>query len=483
MQTSVIFRILGLLLMMFSFSMLPPIAINWYYHDGASYPFLLAFALTFITGLICWFPLRHKHAELKIRDGFLVVVLFWLVLSFFGALPFLFDHLHGITFTNAIFESISGLTTTGANVFHNLAAMPHDILFYRQQLHLLGGMGIIVLAVAILPMLGVGGMQLYRAETPGPIKDAKLTPRITETAKTLWYIYLTLIAICGLSYWLAGMSPFDAVCESFSTISTGGFSPHDASLAYYHSNTIDLICSLFMLLSAVNFGLHFAALQSRSVKTYWKNSEFRVYILVWLIAVIAVVTTLICHHTYQHISDDIVKGITNTTSLSATAGYSDGNFGAWPTFVPFLIMFMALVGGCAGSTAGGLKIIRLAIMSKQAKRELMRLLHPKAIFSIKLGGRTLPEQIVQAVLGFVAIYILIYVVLLMLTLATGTDITTAYGALSACITNAGAGIGKVSENFDTLNIASKWLMIVAMFVGRLEFLTVLVLFTPAFWRK
>jgi trk system potassium uptake protein TrkH len=483
MQTSVIFRILGLLLMVFSFSMLPPIAINWYYADGTSYPFLIAFTATFVTGLIFWLPLRNKRAELKIRDGFVIVVLFWIVLSFFGALPFIIIKLPGVTIIDAIFESVSGLTTTGANVFHNLAHMPHDVLFYRQQLHLLGGMGIIVLAVAILPMLGVGGMQLYRAETPGPIKDAKLAPRIAETAKTLWYIYLALIAICGLSYWLAGMCPFDAACEAFSTISTGGFSPHDASLSYYHSNTIDIICSVFMLLSAINFGLHFSVLQSRSLKTYWRNTEFRTYISLWLCAVTIVISVLIYHHTYQHISTDIIRGLTNTTSLMATAGYTDGNFGMWPTFVPYLIMFMALIGGCAGSTAGGLKIIRLVVMAKQARRELLRLLHPKAIFSLRFGGNSLPEQIVQAVLGFVAIYIVIYAALLMLTLATGTDITTAYGALSACITNAGAGIGKVSSNFDTLNTASKWIMIVAMFAGRLEFLTILILFTPSFWRR
>ncbi len=483
MQTSVIFRILGLLLMIFSFSMLAPIAINWYYADGSSYQFLIAFAATFMTGLICWLPLRDKHAELKVRDGFVIVVLFWIVLSLFGALPFIITKLPNVTITDAIFESVSGLTTTGANVFHNLDHMPHNILFYRQQLHLLGGMGIIVLAVAILPMLGVGGMQLYRAETPGPIKDAKLAPRIAETAKTLWYVYLSLIALCGLSYWLAGMGPFDAACEAFSTISTGGFSPHDASLSYYHSNAIDIICTIFMLLSAMNFGLHFSVVQSRSLKTYWRNTEFRAFIGVWIFAITIVSGALIHHHTYSHISDDIIRGITNTTSLMATAGYTDGSFGVWPTFVPYFIMFMALVGGCAGSTAGGLKIIRLVVMAKQARRELLRLLHPKAIFSLRFGGNPLPEQIVQAVLGFVAVYIIVYVTLLMLTMATGTDITTAYGSLSACITNAGAGIGRVSDNFDTLNTASKWLMIVAMIVGRLEFLTVLVLFTPSFWKK
>ena len=469
--------------MLFSFSMLTPIIFNFYYQDGINYPFYLSFFVTFISGLALWIPFRKQREELKVRDGFFIVSVFWIVLSLFGALPFLIDQVHGITFSNAVFESVSGLTTTGASILSHLDTIPHNILYYRQQLHLLGGMGIIVLAIAILPMLGIGGMQLYRAETPGPIKDSKITPRITETAKTLWLVYSGLIVTCGLSYYLAGMTPFDAMCESFSTISTGGFSIHDASLAYYHSNTIDLICSFFMLISGVNFGLHYVVVKSRKLTSYWKDPEFKTYICVWATVVGIIILTLYCHNTYKHVTDDIVKSITNTTSLMATAGYSDGNFGLWPTFVPFLIMFMALLGGSTGSTAGGLKMMRLAIMGKQARREWLRLLHPSAIFSIKLGGKTVPQQIVMAILGFVGIYLLVYVVLLMLTLATGTDITTAYGALSACITNAGAGIGKVSSNFNTLNLASKWIMIAAMLLGRLEFLTILILFTPSFWRK
>lgn len=483
MQIKTILRLLGLLLMIYSFSMLPPVGVNWIYHDGIIGPFIIAFAATFITGLLLWIPFRKYHAELKIRDGFLVVVLFWVILCAFGSLPFILTKIPGVSFTNAIFESVSGLTTTGANTFYHLDRMSHAILYYRQQLHFLGGMGIIVLAVAILPMLGVGGMQLYRAETPGPIKDAKLAPRVTETAKTLWYIYIGLIVFCGLSYWIAGMNPFDAICEAFSTISTGGFSPHDANLTYYHSNTIDLLCSFFMLTGAVNFGLHFAVVQSRNLKLYFKDIEFRSYIFLWLTAVVIVIVTLLYHHTYQNPVDAIVKGITNTTSLAATAGYSDGDFGAWPTFVPYLIMLMALIGGCAGSTAGGLKIIRLNLMIKQSMRELRKLLHPKAIYSIKFGEQILPEYIIQAMWGYIAIYIGVYIVLFMATMATGTDVTTAYGALSACITNAGAGIGKVSLTFDTLNVTSKWIMIFAMIAGRLELLTLLVLFTPAFWRR
>lgn len=478
-----ILRLLGILMMIFSFSMLTPVGINSYYWDGTFEPFIISFVITFLAGFILWLLFRKQRKELKIEDGFLIVVLIWVILSFFGALPFLLAKLPDVTFTDAVFETMSGLTTTGANVFHHLDQMSHSILYYRQQLHLIGGMGIIVLAVAILPMLGVGGMQLYRAETPGPIKDVKLTPRITQTAKTLWYVYLGLIAFCALSYWLAGMSPFDAVGESFSTISTGGFSLHDASFSYYNSLTIDVIGSIFMLLAATNFGLHFAAIQGRSIKCYFKNTEFRVFIIIVAVITIVVMITLLSHNVYKNLGVAFVHAFLTTVSMESTTGYTDGNFSMWPTFVPFLLMFAAIIGGCAASTAGGMKVVRFTLLLKHAKSEFMRLLHPKAVISIKLGERTLSEQIIYSIWGFIAVYFGLYVILFFMLLATGLDVTTTYGTLSACITNAGAGIGKIDVTFDVLNTTSKWLMIFAMLAGRLEFLTILILFTPSFWKK
>ena len=483
MRYSSIFRLLGLLMIIFSFSMLPSIAINFYYHDGTYGPFIISFIITFLAGTLLWFLFRNNRKELQIRDGFLIVVLIWVVLSLFGALPFLLDKLPGVTFTDAIFETMSGLTTTGANVFHHLNQMSHAILYYRQQLHLLGGMGIIVLAVAVLPMLGIGGMQIYRAEMPGPMKESKLYPRITETAKTLWYIYLGLIMLCALSYWLAGMSPFNAIGESYSTISTGGFALHDASIGYYHSLTIDVIATIFMTLAALNFGLHFAALQNRSLKGYWKDVEFRVFIGIIAVITIIVTINLIAHHVYKNPLLALLHGWLATTSLETTTGFTDGNFAAWPTFVPYLLMFAPIIGGCAASTAGGMKIIRFTLLFKQAKRELMRLLHPQAVITLKLGKQSLSEQVIQSIWGFIAVYFALYVVLLLLLLATGLDFTTAYGTLSSCFTNAGAGIGKIAPSYDVLNTTSKWLMIFAMLAGRLEFLTILVLFTPSFWRR
>jgi trk system potassium uptake protein TrkH len=483
MQNNALFRILGLIIIIFSASMLPSLGVNFIYADGSYLPFVVSFIITLAAGFLLWFPFRNSHQELKIRDGFLIVVLIWTVLSLFGALPFLLARIPGITFTNAIFETVSGLTTTGANVFHHLQQMPHDILYYRQQLHLLGGMGIIVLAVAILPMLGVGGMQLYRAETPGPIKDSKLYPRITETAKTLWYIYLGLIALCTLFYWLAGMNFFDALGESYSTISTGGFSLHDNSFGFYHSLTIDTIASIFMLLSAANFGLHFAFLQKCSLNTYWKDPEFKLFI-----AIVAIVTTitmivLSIHHVFATPGATFIHALLGATSLQTTTGFTDSNFADWPSFLPFLIMLTPIIGGCAASTAGGMKVIRFSLIFKQAKRELTCLLHPKAIVNIKFGQQTLSTQIIYSMWGFIAVYFTLYVALLLMLLATGLDFTTAFGTLSSCMTNAGAGIGKIATSYDILNPTSKWLMIFAMLAGRLEFLTIFVLFTPAFWRK
>jgi trk system potassium uptake protein len=483
MRISTILRILGIMLMIFSFSMLTPILINWIYHDGKNTFFLISFALTFVTGFVFWLPCRNQHYELKVRDGFLIVFLFWVVLCFFGALPFILAKLPQVTITDAIFESVSGLTTTGSNAFYHLDQMTHSILYYRQQLQFLGGMGIIVLAVAILPMLGIGGIQLYRAETPGPVKDYRLTPRITETAKRLWYIYIILIVCCAMAFWIAGMPIFNAIGESFGTISTGGFAMYDSSFAHYHSMTIDIICEVFMILGATNFALHYLAFREKSIKNYWKNIEFRAFIFMLLIVALITVATLFYFHTYQTIGATITKGLFTVVSLGSTTGFTNAGFDKWPTFLPFLVMIIAIIGGCGSSTSGGLKMIRFLLMCKHSKRELKKLIHPQAIFSIKFDGESLPDQIIQAMWGFIAVYIMLYVVLLLLLLATGIDFTTAFGALTACLTNAGAGVGNIASSFDKINITSKWLLIFAMLAGRLEIFTILVLFMPSFWRK
>ena len=330
MNWSVVQRILGLLLMIFSVTMLPPIPFSLYYGDGGWLPFLQGFGLTLLAGLIIWAPVRNVRRELRLRDGFLVVASFWTVLGTFGAAPLYLADVLSLSLTDAIFESMSGLTTTGATVLTNLDTLPRSILYYRQQLQWLGGMGIIVLAVAVLPMLGVGGMQLYRAETPGPVKDTKLTPRITETAKALWYVYLAFTSTCAVSYWLAGMGPFDAICHAFSTVAIGGFSTHDLSIGYFSSTTIDLIAIFFMFAAGINFSLHFFAWRFVKVSHYTSDHEFRAYATMLLIISIIVVSSLLFYGTYVDGQSAVINGIFQAVSIATTTGFSTADFAAWP---------------------------------------------------------------------------------------------------------------------------------------------------------
>lgn len=483
MQIKTILRILGILLMMFSLTMVPPILVELLYRDGALGPYVISCVVTVMTGLVLFALFHRNKKELKIRDGFLVVVLFWFVLSFFAAIPLMISPEPHDNLTDAMFETVSGFTTTGATVVSNVDTLPHAMRYYRQQLQFLGGMGIVVLAVAILPMLGIGGMQLYRAETPGPIKDSKLTPRITETAKTLWYIYVGLTVLCALAYWAAGMELFDAVGESFATIATGGFSMHDTSFAYYKSNTIELIATFFMLLGGTNFALHFTALKHRSLKHYFADEEFRVYLQILAVTFAFVCYVLLYNGIYAQNSTTVVKSLFNVVSLATTTGFVSGDFPLWPHFIPILIMVVALIGGCAASTAGGIKVMRALLLRKQSAREIQRLVHPKAVITIKFGNQRLPDNILQAMWAFIATFVGLFVVLVLFLMANGMDLVSAFGASVATLGNAGASVGSVSKGFNDVNTISKWVMILAMLAGRLEIFTLLVLFTPAFWRR
>ncbi len=484
MQFATIQRIIGLLLMIFSLSMLPPMVVSWLYADGAMLPFVTAFFLILGAGLIIWLPVRNHRRELRVRDGFLVVVVFWTVLGLSGAVPFMLAAAPKLSFTDAAFESISGLTTTGATVItSSIDALPPSILFYRQQLQWFGGMGIIVLAVAILPLLGIGGMQLYRAETPGPMKDTKLTPRITETAKALWYIYVTLTLVCALAYWLAGMSGFDAIAHSFSTVSIGGFSTHDASIGYFDSAVIEMVAVFFMLLAGMNFALHFLAWRSFSLKPYYYDSEVRVYLLVLGTLSVITVGYLYGTSTFPTFGDALHHGIFQAVSIGTTTGFTTAAFYFWPGFLPVLLLFASFIGGCAFSTAGGLKVIRFLLLYKQGVREITRLVHPNAHIPIKVGGKVLPERVVEAVWGFFSLYVACFVALMLIVLATGVDQVTAFSAVAACLNNLGPGLGEVGAHFGDLSPVAKWALCVAMLLGRLEIFTLLVLFTPTFWRN
>jgi trk system potassium uptake protein TrkH len=482
MHPAIIFRILGILLMVFSIALIPPILVSLIYQDSALGAFASALGITFATGALFWFPVRYRRQELRTRDGFVVTVLFWLVLAISGSLPLMLADNPGLSFTDAFFESLSGWTTTGATVITGIDDLPHSILFYRQLLQWLGGMGIIVLAVAILPMLGIGGMQLYRTETPGPMKDDKLTPRITETAKTLWYIYLALTIACAFGYYFAGMNVFDAICHAFSTVAIGGFSTHDASIGHFDSGLIESVAIFFMVISAFNFALHFYAWRFRSIKHYFADSEVKTLLTVLMLAAIVTFVTLVTTNSYS--PDEALRfGLFELVSIATTTGFATADFSLWPVFLPFLLFFLAFMGGCAGSTGGGLKVIRVLLIFKQGGREMKRLIHPNAIIPIRIGGRPVDDRVVEAVWGFFSVYLMLYLLMTVLLLATGLDFVTAFSAVGACMNNLGPGLGDVSAHYGEITDFAKWVLSFAMLLGRLEIFTLLVLFTPAFWRQ
>jgi len=481
MQLYAIQRIVGLLLMLFSVTMLPPVITAWIASEATIWIFLIAFLITACSGAIVWLPVRSYHKELRLRDGFVVVVMFWLVLGLFGAFPFAIgSHL---SYIDAIFESISGLTTTGATVITNIDGLPASVLYYRQQLQWLGGMGIIVLAVAILPMLGVGGMQLYRAETPGPMKDNKLTPRITETAKTLWYIYVGLTVACAVAYWVAGMSVFDALAHSFSTVAIGGFSTHDESIGYFDNAFVESVAIIFMLLSGINFALHFLAWRQLSFKPYLGDPETRAYITA--LSISAVITTLYLYvsGTFESFGGALHHGIFQAVSIGTTSGFTTAEYHTWPSFLPVMLLLMSFIGGCAGSTGGALKVIRVLLLLKQGIREIRRLIHPSAQFAVKIGDKSLAGRVIDAVWGFFSLYVVCFSLMSLMLAATGLDLVSSFSAVAACMNNLGPGLGEVGANYASISGIAKSILCVAMLLGRLEIFTLLVLLTPSFWRK
>ncbi|BDX04494.1 TrkH family potassium uptake protein [Planctobacterium marinum] len=483
MQYRSIVRILGLLVAMFSVTMVPPALVSLIFQDGGGLPFLLAFFLCLITGVAIWYPNKDARDDLRAKEGFLIVALFWAVLASFGALPLILMEQPQMSVTDAFFESFSGLTTTGATVIQGIEFLPKAVQFYRQQLQWLGGMGIIVLAVAILPILGVGGMQLYRAETPGPVKDSKMTPRIADTAKHLWYIYLSLTIACTVAYWLAGMSWFDAICHAFSTIAIGGFSTYDASLGHFDSTLINLVCVVFLWIAALNFALHYAAATGRSLKTYFSDPELKAFFSIQFTLVLITFLVLVYYELYDNAEQAFDQALLQAVSISTTAGFATTDFSQWPVFLPIILIFASFIGGCAGSTGGGLKVIRVLLLYLQGKREVDRLIHPKAIYSVKLGDRALPSRVVDAVWGFFSAYALVFVIIMICLIATGLDNLTAFSATAAMLNNLGPGLGEVAASYSTVSDAGKWFLILAMLFGRLEVFSLLVLFSPTFWRS
>nr|WP_290576353.1 TrkH family potassium uptake protein [Algiphilus sp.] len=476
-------RVVGLLLMLFSTTMLPPALVDLFYREGVALSFVVGFGITLVTGALLWLPVYSFRRELKIREGFLVAVLFWTVLSLFAAVPLYLALTPRLGIAQAAFEAVSGLTTTGATVITGLDTLPHGVLYYRQQLQWLGGMGIIVLAVAILPLLGVGGMQIYRAEVPGPIKDNKLTPRIRETARVLWQIYLTLTVACALAYYLAGMTPFDAVSHAFSTVSTAGFSTHDNSIGHFDSTLIEMICVVFMISGAINFGLHFAMLREKHPLAYWRDAEFKTFMGIILAITLFVTAVLWISGTYGSGVKAFTHALFQVVSIGTTSGFGTADHTSWPLLLPPLLLFASFIGGSAASTTGGIKVVRVMLLFKQGIREVVRMIHPNAELPIKIGHRTVPDRVVQAVWGFFSVYAGFYLIIFFLMLAAGLDVVTAFSAVAATLNNLGPGLGEVASNFAAVNDFGLWVGVFAMLLGRLEIFPLLVVLTPYFWRR
>lgn len=475
-------RIFGMLVAIFSFTLIPPIGVALYYGDGALMPFLEALPLTFLCGVALWLPVRHADHDLRLREGCLLVVLFWLVFGLVGAFPLYLADEGWHTLTDAMFEAVSGITTTGATAVTGLDTLPHALLYYRAQLAWLGGMGVIVLAVAVLPILGVGGMQLYRAETPGPMKDSKLTPRITETARALWTIYVALTCLCALAYWLAGMSLFDAITHAFTTMATCGFANYDASFAHFNSPLLEGIAVLFMLIAASNFSLHFLAWHRGSARFYLQDSEFKVYLMLMAVLALFVSATLYFHDHYELLAA-LRVGSFHLVSMATSTGYTTADFSLWPGALPVLLIISAAIGSSAGSTGGGIKVMRVILLAKFGYREILRIVHPSAEFPVKIGGRAVSAHILAAVTGFFAVYITLFLLFWFILMMLGLEAMTAFSAVSLSINNLGPGLGALSANFTSVGPAVKWVCIFAMLVGRLELFTLLAVLTPAFWRR
>ncbi|TDR20555.1 TrkH family potassium uptake protein [Marinicella litoralis] len=481
MNPRLIAKIIGLLLLVASSMMLPPALVGYIYQDGDVWPFIEGFGTLALIGAVPFFMYRNIHAELKIRSGFLVVGASWLIVGLAGALPLYLSDYMNLSVTDAIFESISGLTTTGATILTNIDELPHSIKYYRQQLQWFGGMGIIVLAVAVLPMLRIGGMQIFRAETPGPMKDQKLTPRITETAKALWYIYLGITVMCTLSYYMAGMNMFDAICHAFSTISIGGFSTYNASMGHFNNSLIEMIAVIFMIIAGINFASHFLAWKSASIRTYLLDTEVKVFIGFLALASLATSFQLYLTDTSGSLYESLRQGTFQAVSIGSTAGFTTESFHLWPGALPLLLILFSTIGGCAGSTGGGFKVIRMILLFKMSMRELYRLIHPHGKYLVKINGKTVNYRVLDSVSAFFVQFLFLLCVFGIILAGLGENLTTAFSASLACLTNLGPALGDAGSNYASLSDGSKSILTIAMIFGRLELFTLFILLIPAYW--
>ena len=480
---SPVYRALGMIIMLFGLTMLAPLILSYVTNDGAQSAYDEAFALTMLSGALLWYRYRKCKRDLTIRDGFLMVVLVWSVLPAFAAVP-LMIHL-GISHTDAYFETMSGLTTTGSTVLSNLDTMPMSINLWRHLLVWIGGMGLIVLAIAILPLLGIGGRQMFKAETPGPMIVSKMTPRIAQTAKGLWLVYLGVTVACILSYRWAGMEWFDAFCHAFSTMGLGGFSTHDASFGFFDSPEIEFVAIVFMLIAGMNFGTLFLAVIGRSVRPYLRDPEAGWFIGVTLFSIFMVAMYIWKDGVYAEFETALRHAAFNVVSIATTTGYASVDYALWPIFAPLWMLFLSSFATSAGSTGGGIKMMRALLLYKQVFRELLRAMHPNAVYNVRIGGQVAPQAILFAVLAFAFMYMVSVVSMTLVLAFTGLDIISAFTAVVASINNTGPGLGVVgpSTTYEVLDDFQTWVCTFAMLLGRLEIFTLLVVLTPSFWRK
>lgn len=479
-----VLNVLGKMILVFGLTMTIPLALAYWVDDGARWAFKESILITLGCGLIMWFSTRRYKRELQTRDGFLLVVLVWSGLPAFAMLPFLL-YLPELSLSMAYFEAVSGLTATGGTVLSGLDEMPLSINLWRGEIVWLGGMGLIVLAVAILPLLGVGGRQLFKAETPGPMKENKLTPRIAETAKGLWLIYASLTLICILAYYWAGMTGFDAVMHAFTTLGLGGFSSHDASFGYWDSPLIESVAIVFMLIAGINFATHFLAWRAKSLISYRFDPEVGWFLFIVFISCVAFAYYLWIFDYYPDPLTALRYASFNLVSVATTTGYSSTDYSMWPMIVPFWMLFLSAFCTSSGSTGGGIKMMRARILYQQVHRELVTMMHPSAITPAKLGKSVVSNRIVFAVLVFLFVYFTSIVVMTLILTLSGLDEITAFSAAVACINNLGPGLGEIgpATTYASLTDFQTWVCSFAMLLGRLEFFTLLVVFTPAFWRK
>ena len=471
-----IVNLFSILVLFFSLSYIFPIIISLIFDDGATELFMYTLLGVGLIGLVGLLATRKVDNELSQKDGFVIIVLFWVVLCFAGSIPF---YLSGMNAIDSIFESMSGITTTGATVISNLDTLPESLLFYRQLLQWMGGMGLIVLAIAVMPLLGIGGGQIYKTEIPGAMGEQKLTPRIKETAQVLWLIYLGLTVLCAILYYLGGMGSFDAVSHAMSTVAIGGFSTHNDSIGHFNSIAIETICIAFMLLSAFSFTLHYFAVFKKKPLKYFYDPEIRFFMSI--LAIIFIICAMISN--ISNYGPNLRELAFHSVSMLTTTGFSISNSSEWPFSISFILLIGAFIGACAGSVGGGVKSWRVLIMINHAHKNLMRIIHPNSVISLKIGTKNVNDEVATSVWGFFSIYIISFIILLLFVLITGVDFESAFSAVGACLNNLGPGLGIVSENYANINSASKGILAFAMLLGRLEIFTLLVILTPMFWSK